>query len=100
MNTELAKKFLDGILYGEGYIDRWHPFNEDIHYGDWVGKFEKELDKIVPEVGIDYFTEDFIDMFTDGDYDDMMEACDEHSCLSTLNQMLNDYSDWLCENVD
>lgn len=100
MNTELAKKFLDGIIYSGGWIDRWHPFSEEVHYGDWVEKFEKELDKIVPELGIDFFTDDFIDMFTDGDEYEMMEAIKVNPCLATLNQMLNDYYDWLCENVD
>ena len=100
MERELAKKFMDGVLYGCGFIDRLHPFNEEIHYGDWTEKFEKELNKIVPELGVDFFTDDFIDMFTDGDEDVMKNSIDEHPCLETLNQMINDYYDWLCENVE
>ena len=100
MNTnELAKKFLDGILYSGNWINRWHPFDEETHYGDWVEKFEKELDKIVPELGEDLFTDDFVQLFCDGDYDEMQDNCKNHPCLKTLDQMLNDYFDWLCENA-
>ena len=97
---ELAKKFLDCILYDCGFIDRMHPFNESIHYGDWVKKLETELEKIVPELGEDYFTTEFIEEFADGDYEDMMKNCEKYSCLKPLNQMLNDYYDWLCENIN
>ena len=98
--NELAKEFLNGIIYSGGWIDWMHPFNEKVHYGDWVEKFEKELNKIVPELGMDFFTKDFIDLFCDGDYDEMMENCEKYSCLKSLDKMLNDYYDWLCENVD
>ena len=100
MNTELAKKFMDGVLYGCGFIDRLHPFNEEVHYGDWTEKFENTLDKIVPKLGEDFFTDDFITTFCDGDEDLIIQSCKKYHSLKSLNQMLNDYYDWLCENID
>lgn len=101
MNTkELAKKFMDDVLYNEGFIDRLNPFNEEKHYGDWTEKFEAELDKIVPEFGENFFNDEFIEMFACGDYDDMMETTKKYSCLKPLQKMLDDYFDWLNENID
>ena len=101
MNTkELAKKFMDDVLYGCGIIDRLNPFNEEKHYGEWTEKIEAELNKIVPKFGEDFFDDEFIEMFADGDYDDMMKNTEKYSCLKPLNDMLNDYFDWLNENID
>lgn len=99
-NKDLAKKFLDDVLYSCGFIDRLNPFNEEKHYGNWVEKLEAELDKIVPELGEEFFDDDFIDLFADGDWDDKMEQCEKYTCLKSLDKMLNDYYDWLCETID
>jgi len=93
---ELAKKFLDEILYDNDFVTRWTPFHEKM-YGDWVPKVDKVLEKIVPELGIEFFTEDFIQMFCDGMSDDIEDAIERHGCLAELHKVLNDYFEWLGE---
>lgn len=96
MNTrELATKFMDEILYDGDWITRWTPFNEEKHYGDWSKKFEPLLDKLIEKLGSDFFTDEFICMFTCGDYDDMMDAICIHPCLKSLYELLDEYHDWL-----
>ena len=97
---ELAEKFMDEILYDGDYINRWHPFDKKIHYADWINKFEPILEELTAELGWDFFDEDFISMFSCGDYDDMMDAIENHPCLKPLYDCLNEYDEWLCENVD
>ena len=91
---------MDGILYGEDYITRWTPFDEKIHYGDWRNKFEPLLEELTAELGWDFFDENFIDMFTDGDYDEMMGVIEIHPCLQPLYNLLNEYHEWLSETVE
>lgn len=96
MNTrELATKFMDEILYDGDWITRWTPFNEEKHYGDWPEKFENLLEKLIGELGSDFFTDEFVCMFTCGDYDDMMDAINNHPCLKSLYEILDEYHDWL-----
>jgi len=97
---ELAKKFMDEILYDGDYINRWHPFDEKKHYGDWLNKFEPLLEELTAELGWDFFDEKFIEMFTCGFYDEMIETIEIHPCLKPLYDLLNDYYDWLSENVN
>lgn len=97
---ELAEKFMDGILYDGDFINRWHPFDKKIHYADWNNKFEPLLEELTAELGWDFFDEEFIEMFSCGDYDEMMEAIEIHPCLKPLYNLLNEYHDWLSENVD
>ena len=97
---ELAEKFMDEILYDGDFINRWHPFNAKKHYADWPDKFEPILEELTAELGWDFFDEEFIETFSCGDYDDTMETIKIWPCLEPLYDMLNDYLDWLNENVD
>lgn len=101
MNTEeLAHTIMQGVIYGGDMISRCEPFDEEKHYGDWTKDFVKELDKILPIVGEDFFNEDMIELLTDGDYDCVQKVIKENPCLDNLNDLMNDYFDWLCEEFD
>ncbi len=100
MNTnKLAKKFMDELLYDGDYITIWTPFDEKKHYVDWVEKFEPLLEKLTSELGWDFFTDEFISMFACGDYDEMMKSIESHPCLKQLSDLLDEYHNWLSENV-
>lgn len=94
---ELAEKFMDELLYDGDFINRWEPFDEKKHYADWLNKFGPLLEELTEELGWDFFNEDFIEMFTCGDYDEMMEAIEIHPCLQPLYDLLDEYHEWLCE---
>lgn len=97
---ELAKKFLDEILYDGDWINRWEPFDEKKHYGDWPKKIEIILNNLIEELGDNFFVDDFVEMFTCGDYDDMMDEIDQHPSLQILYDALNEYHEWLCETIE
>lgn len=97
---ELADKFMDEILYDGDFINRWEPFDEKKHYGDWLNKFEPLLEELTAELGWDFFDDEFIEMFSCGDYDDMMAAMEIYPCLKQLHDLLDEYHEWLCENVN
>lgn len=97
---DLAKKFLDEILYDGDWINRWNPFDEKKHYGDWVYKFEVELKPVIETLGIDFFDDDFIMYFCCGDYDDAQAVIEANPCLGKIYSMLDEYHDWLCETID
>ena len=92
---ELTRKFLDEILYANGYINRVEKFSVKKHWGNWIEKIDPIVKKAVDELGVDFFTDDFISMFCNGDYDDIQNIIKEHPCLNELNELLNDYFDWL-----
>ena len=97
---ELAKKFIDEILYDNDYINRLSPLNEEKHYGSWPEKIATILEPIVSELGMGFFTDLFITSFTVGTQEDREEAIREHPCLSRLIEALEEYFEWLTENVD
>lgn len=97
---ELAEKFMDEILYDGDFINRWEPFDRNKHYADWFNKFEPLLEELTAELGWDFFDDEFIEMFSCGDYDEMMEAIEVNPCLKQLYNILDEYHNWLSENVD
>jgi len=97
---ELAHTIMQGVIYGGDMINRCEPFDEEKHYGSWTKEFVKELDKILHIVGEDFFDEDMVDLLTDGDYDCVQKVIEENPCLDNLNDLMNDYFDWLCDTID
>ena len=98
-STELAQRFMDNVLFDGDYINRWHPFDSNKHYGPWLSKFESLFEELAAELGWDFFDNDFIEMFPCGDYDDVMRAIELYPSLQQLYNMLNEYGEWLNENV-
>ena len=97
---ELTRKFLDEILYDNDYINREEKFSVKKHWGNWIEKIDPIVKKTIDELGEDFFTDDFISMFCDGDYDDLQNVLNEHPCLNELYEALNDYFDWLSETIE
>lgn len=97
---ELTRKFLDEILYANDYINREEKFSSQKHWGNWIEKINPIVEKAVNVLGENFFTDDFISMFCDGDCDDVQNAIKEHPCLNELSEALNDYFDWLSETIE
>ena len=70
-----------------------HPFVEEIHYGAWLINITQALIVPVMQLGKEFFTDEFIDMFTVGDDDEMKAAVAEYPILSYVNELLNQYFD-------
>jgi hypothetical protein len=92
---ELAKEFMDTILYDNDYINREEPFNEEKHYGNWVEKIAGVIKPTFTELNFEFFTNEFIEYFAVGDDETIGRCCDDTPCLIPLNHILNDYFDWL-----
>ena len=89
----IAKKMIDAILYDNDIVNRTHPFVEEIHYGAWLINITQALIAPVMQLGKEFFTDEFIDMFSIGDGDEMEAAVAEHPVLSYVNELLNQYFD-------
>ena len=92
---ELTRKFLDEILYANDFINREEKFSCKKHWGNWIEKITPVVEKAVAILGVDFFTDDFISMFCDGDDADVQKSIKENPCLKELHDILNDYFDWL-----
>ena len=92
---ELAKKFLDAIIYDNDYVNRWNPLDEEKHYGLWIDEVGRGLKRPIQELGAEFFTDEMIDTLSIGDYDEMMAIIGEHPCLRYLNELLNKYDEYL-----
>lgn len=89
----IAKKMIDAILYDNDIVNRMHPFVEEIHYGAWLINITQALIAPVMQLGKEFFTDEFIDMFAVGDDDEMKAAVVEYPILSYVNELLNQYFD-------
>lgn len=92
---ELAKEFMDTILYDNDYINREEPFNEERHYGNWVEKITAVLKPILEKVGFELFSDEFIVEFGVGTDDDIERYNKQYPDLVPLNNTLNNYFYWL-----
>ncbi len=92
---EIAKRLMDDILYGNDYITRWTPFDEKKHYGDWMGKIADVISKSIETLGEDFYTEEVMDMLSDGEYNELMELIEKNPALNPVNVILNEYFEWL-----
>ena len=51
MNSiEIAKKMMDALIYDNDFVNRWNPFNEKVHYGEWTEKISKVLKPAIEEL--------------------------------------------------
>ena len=64
--TELAKKFMDKILYDCFFVNKYTPFVEKTHYGPWLNKLEETLKPLVETLGVDFFDDEVIATFSQG----------------------------------
>lgn len=94
-SIEIAKKMMDALIYDNDFVNRWNPFNEEVHYGEWTEKISKVLEPAIEELGEDFFTEDNIDLLTIGDFDLMQAQIDHNPILEPLNEVLNQYFEYL-----
>lgn len=94
-STDIVKKMMDALIYDNDIVNRWNPFDEKIHYGEWTEKIGKVLEPAIEELGEDFFTEDNIDLLTIGDYDLMYALIEHRPVLKPLNEVLNQYFKYL-----
>lgn len=93
---ELAKKFLDALIYDNDFVNIWTPFDESRHYGDWVDKVAESI--TYPEGDKEWWNnEDRIDIFAIGDYDEKEDIIKKYPKLRELDEALNGYYDYLEE---
>lgn len=96
MNSkEIAKEMMDVILYDNDFITRWTPFDESRHYGDWLDKIAGVVAKSIETLGEDFYTEVVIETLSCGMYEDMMELIEKNPSLREVNDIINQYFDWL-----
>lgn len=91
---ELAKRFMDCILYDNDFINREEPFNEEVHYGKWVDIISDSLNEPVKRIGYEFFTDDVIEILSVGDFDEMCEIVNRNN-LYDLNNSLTSYYEYL-----
>lgn len=93
-SQRIARELMDCILYSNDYINRWSPFDIKKHYGDWWPKIAAALVYPVALYGAELFSEEKVSLLGDGDFDEMTEFINEYH-LEKLNELLNEYFDWL-----
>lgn len=86
---------MDNLLYDNDFITRWTPFNEEKHYGDWMGKIAAVISTSMEALGSDFYTEEVIELLSGGEYSEMMDLIEKNPALSPVNDILNEYFDWL-----
>ena len=91
--TEIAKKFLDAIIYDNDFVNRWTPFDEAKHYDEWVKKVEDAIS--FPDGDEEFWTDDNIDLMAIGDYDLILQLIEKFPELESLDKILNDYMEYL-----
>lgn len=94
--TELAKKFMDKILYDCFFVNKYTPFVEKTHYGPWLNKLEETLKPLVETLGVDFFDDEVIATFSQGHEMACRKYIRQHECLQALTDVLNDYFIYLC----
>lgn len=88
MKTTIAKKMLEAILYDNDMVNRSAPLNE-AKFKYWVERVSQDLEAPVKELGVSFFTDEWIDDFCCGDECFIQEAVGKHSCLVNVNTDLN-----------
>lgn len=92
---KITQSFLNAILYDSGIISRLEPLNWKRHYGPWFKKLYDLLGDLTDELGHDFFTEEFIEMFSTGNEEDQQAAINERHSLQELHDLLSEYFEWL-----
>ena len=92
---EIGKKFMDSIIYDNDFVNRWTPFNEEIHYGNWTNEFGRALIYPIMELGEEFFTDEVINLIACGDAHEMEELIENNPCLRWLDSLLNQYLNYL-----
>ena len=92
--TKLAKKFMDAILYDNDFINRYSPFNEYVHYGKYTKKIAKALVEPIKRLGVEFFTDEMINILSIGEETEANEIIDENG-LVDLHTVINEYYDYL-----
>lgn len=93
-SQKIARELMDGILYSNDIVNREEPVDIKKHYGDWWKKIAAALVYPVALFGADLFTEEVVELLSDGDSDEAAAFVKQYN-LETLYQTLNDYFDSL-----
>jgi hypothetical protein len=91
---EIAKKFMDVLLYDNDFINRYSPFNEYVHYGEYTEKIAKALVEPIKRLGISFFDDEMIELLSVGEESEMNEIVDKNR-LDDLIDALNEYYEYL-----
>jgi hypothetical protein len=91
----VARKLMDALIYDNDFVNRFTPFDESKHYGNWVEKIAEKV--CFPDNNMEYFTDEAIDKFAIGDYDEKEETIKKYPELRELDKVLNEYYDYLGE---
>lgn len=95
---ELAKKFMDAILYDNDFVNRYSPFNEYVHYGEYTDKIAETLVEPLKRLGESFFDDDTIEIISVGEESEMNTIVAKNG-LNDLHETLNEYYDYL-ESTD
>ena len=87
---DIALKMLNVIIYSNDMVNREEALNEAA-YDHWKKIVAATLEKPILELGLAYFTDEWIEMFCDGDSDFVNNEVEEYPVLKELNSALSDF---------
>ena len=89
---KIARDMLEAIIYDNDMANREEPI-EGSRIAPWLERVVNALKKPVRELGLNYFTGEWIEEFCCGENSFIDDEVKAHPCLGELNDVLNDFFD-------